>query len=279
MTLAASSPGTLSTAVFEDLRAMVEARYGIQLAGKEDMVRSRIGPLARRSPYPTVDEYVIGTMRRGTPTELSDLVDSLTTNHTHFHREAEHFDFLARSVLPPLLQARRQSHTLDLRMWCAAASTGQEPYQLAMIVNEVLGPEASRWKRDILATDISEGALELAREGLYKPEDIARLPDHRRARWFRKKGDRFAIDSSLRQQVVYRRLNLLRPNYPFRQAMDVVFCRNVMIYFDLPTRLDIVRKMHRVVAPGGYLFISLSETLPHDRDGLFQFVQPGVYRR
>lgn len=278
MTSAASDSG-LSQRVFEDLREWVETRYGIQLSGKEDMVRSRIGPLARRSSFPTVDEYVVGTMKGGSPEEISDLVDCLTTNHTHFHREAEHFDLLAKTVLPPLIQTRRDSGSKDIRMWCAAASTGQEPYQLAMIINEVLGSEGLRWKRDVLATDISEGALELARHGLYKPEDVARLPDMRQKRWLRRKGDRFVIDDELKRQVTYRRLNLLRPRYPFRQQMDVVFVRNVMIYFDLQTRLDIVRKMHQIIAPGGWLFISLSETLPHQRGGLFEFVQPGVYRR
>ncbi|MCB9668097.1 MAG: protein-glutamate O-methyltransferase CheR [Alphaproteobacteria bacterium] len=277
MTSAASK--VLSPQVFSELRALVEGRYGIQLEGKEDMVQSRIGPLARKSGLPDADTYIRHTLQRGSPAELSALVDSLTTNHTHFHREAEHFDVLAREALPPLIDMRRRTGDLDIRMWCAAASTGQEPYQLAMILNETLGPDASRWRRDLLATDISENALQKAREARYKPEDVERMPEQRTRRWMRREGDRYTVVPELQQQVVYRRLNLLRPSYPFKQPMDIVFVRNVMIYFDLPTRLDIVRKMHRVVAPGGWLFISLSETLPHERDGLFRFVRPGVYRR
>ncbi len=258
---------------------MVERRFGIQLGGKEDMVVSRLGPLVRRSPHPDMDSYVRAVLHRGKPGELSALVDSLTTNHTHFHREAEHFAFLADEVLPPLIEMRRRDDTRDLRIWCAAASTGQEPYQLAMIVNEVLGPEASRWQRDLLATDISEKALEQARKGWFRASDVERMPPERIRRWMRRDGDGYVVDPSLREQVLFRRMNLLRPSYPFKRPMDVVFCRNVMIYFDLPTRLDIVRKMARIIRPGGWFFISLSETLPHQRDGLFRFVRPGVYQR
>jgi len=269
---------SIGAEVYELLRETVQQRYGIVLEGRQEQVRSRLGGVARASGATSLDAYITAVMEGGNSEALSELVDRLTTNHTHFHREPIHFDVLADTALPPIIEARRNSGERDLRIWCAAASTGQEPYTLAMIVQELLGSEAASWKTDILATDISQSALDQARQGRYRELDVERLPPKRR-RWFDGEGSHRFIRKELKRQVLYRRMNLLRPRYPFSTTFDVVFCRNVMIYFDMETRTEVVERMATVIRPGGWLFISLSETLPRREDLGFKFVQPGVYRR
>lgn len=269
----------ISPGVYLQLRQMVEGRFGIQLGDKEVLVHGRLQGLARKKGFADVDAYIMATLSRGENNELSQLVDVLTTNHTHFHREAEHFSFLETKILPGLIRERREAKEHDIRIWCAAASRGQEPYTLAMILQEQLGGDADRWHADVLGTDISARSLEFARMGIYKPEDVARLPQARQSRWFKPADGGMQVVPQVRHKVLYRRLNLLRPAYPFKNRLDIVFCRNVMIYFDLPTRVNVVQRMAKVIAPGGWLFISLSETVPQDHGGWFSFVQPGIYRR
>ncbi len=269
---------TLETGAFSALQQLIEQAVGIRLEQRESMVESRLRKLARQHGHASVTAFIQDLLQAPTKERLSEVVDRLSTNHTYFHREAEHFERLP-AILEPLLAARRRTGHLDLRMWCAAASTGQEPYTLAMILREVLGADAPRWQSGLLATDISSDALAEAARGIYDADDVGRLPDSRQ-RWFRTLPDgRKQVDESLRRDVTYRRLNLIKGPFRFRAPFDVVFCRNVMIYFDLPVRIRLLQHMADVMAPDGWLFISLSETIPAGGDLPFRYVSPGLYRR
>jgi len=263
---------------FAALQDLIHQQVGIRLDDRESMVNARLRRLARKAGHAEVEPYLREVLADPSPERLSEVVDRLSTNHTFFHREPRHFEQLA-GVLRPVVERRREEGVRDLRVWCAAASFGQEPYTIAMVLREVLGPDAAKWSAGLLATDISSEALQIARQGLYDVDDVARLPAERQ-RWFGPVRDgRRQVRAEIRNDVTYRRLNLVHGPFAFRVPFDVIFCRNVMIYFDLEVRTELVRHLAEVLQPGGYLFISLSETLPQDRGLPFTYVSPGVYRR
>jgi len=263
---------------FAKLQTLIHEQVGIRLDDRQEMVTSRLRRVARAAGFDDVDDYITRVLANPSPERLSEVVDRLSTNHTFFHREAKHFEQLA-DVLQPLVAQRRQQGVRDIRLWCAAASFGQEPYQLAMILREVIGPEVSKWKAGLLATDISSDALATAKAGIYEEEDVAKLPPARQ-RWFLKTKDgKRKVRPELQRDVTYRRLNLVTGPFSFRVPFDIIFCRNVMIYFDLDVRTRLVHHLAQVLQPGGHLFISLSETLPQDRSLPFTYVSPGLYRR
>jgi chemotaxis protein methyltransferase CheR len=163
-------------------------------------------------------------------------------------------------------------------MWCAAASRGHEPYTLVMLQKEVLGREYDAWDAGLLATDISDQALKVAVRGRYPADEVGALPERLRS-YLHKVGEHeYEINHDVKKEVLYRKFNLHSPNYPFRKAFDVVFCRNVLIYFDTPTKLDVVRKIAEKLRVNGYLFVGLAESLGRDV-GTLRYVRPGIYRK
>jgi chemotaxis protein methyltransferase CheR len=203
---------------------------------------------------------------------LGRLIDRVSTNHTFFWRESEHLVHLRDVVLPELVRSGKR----DLRVWCAAAATGEEPWTLAMLITNAL---PTGWEGGLLATDISARALSTAQKGLYKAENVSRLPTALREKWMAPgPDDTLRIVDALRREVTWRRLNLIGAPFPYKRPMDVVFCRTVMIYFDEPTRQDVVRRIAHVTRPGGWLFIGHSETLGRT-DAVWRFERPGIYRR
>jgi chemotaxis protein methyltransferase CheR len=182
------------------------------------------------------------------------LAEVMSTNYTFFFREGESFDFIARNVFPAF--ARRGA-----RIWCAAASSGDEPYSLAMLANEVLGPEAQRTVK-ILGTDISERQLKLAEQGLYPAQQLGQLDAQRRQRWMRAVGlGQFEIAAELKQMCTFRRLNLTHAEWPFEQKFDLILVRNILYYFDPPLRSRILEQCFDVAEPGAWLITSLTEPL------------------
>ena len=223
-------------------------------------------------------EYIKRLENDSTGTELVLFLDCITTNKTDFFREPQHFDFLAKEILPKVdkLCGPRD----PLRIWSAASSTGEEPYTIAIILME----NRQYWQQrgvQILASDLSTQVLEHGRRGVYTMERAAHIPRPLLVRYFQRGRNRWEghvrIRRELREMVEFRRLNLMDP-FEFDRPFHIVFCRNVMIYFDKPTQERLVNKFHDCLVPGGYLFVGHSESLTGIRHRL-AFVRPAVYRR
>ncbi len=273
-------PLTISDEEFELIRRLIHGALGINLTSdKRSLVAGRLNFFLREKGYSDFHAYHEGIRKDTTGMELSELADRITTNHTFFNREKDHFDFLTRVVLPEITAEKRRRGSRSLKIWCAASSTGEEPYMLGMLIMEYLSLDYKNWDAGLLATDISDRALQEARLGVYNEEKIRNLPQALVARYFRKGPDgNYHAQSRLKEEITFRRFNLITPEYPFRSGFDVIFCRNVMIYFDTPTKDTLVQKMYQFTNPGGYFFVGHSESL--DRKTCpYQFVRPAIYRK
>ena len=247
---------------------------------KRVLVTSR---LARRLQNLRLDGYADYCALLRSPAgadELPLLIDRIATNHTHFFREPQHFDFLRDKFLPAW-RADPAARGGPLRVWSAASSTGEEPYSLAIHLAEHLAPaEKGAWQID--ATDISTRVLDQARQGVYAGERLQGLGAERVRRHFQKgEGDwagHFRVKPELRRRVQFHHLNLLEPPYPFPQPFHLVVCRNVMIYFDRPTQTDLVKHLTDWLVPGGHLFVGHSESLSNLKHP-FKPVQPAIFQK
>jgi chemotaxis protein methyltransferase CheR len=262
-----------------DLAAIVRLVYeksGITLhAGKRALVSARLQKRLRSTGVSSFREYVTLLHSDLTGEELTAMLDAITTNHTSFFREPQHFDYLAQVVLPPLVE--RRSPILG---WSAACSTGEEPYTIAMTVRQALGDDAARRVR-LLASDISTRAVTRAAAGVFRADRTADMPRHLVLKYFQKatgpEPGLLNITAPVRQMIEFRRLNLLHPPPP-GPPFDFIFCRNVMIYFDRTAQQRVIDALEGRLAPGGYLFVSHSESLNALRHGL-TWVAPAIYRR
>jgi len=265
---------------FELFRTLILKETGILLTDqKRSLVCARLAKRLRRLELSTFSQYY-DYLRTRDPggDERRELVNCITTNKTEFFREPHHFDFLRRRVLEPLARSAASGGQRKLRIWSAACSTGEEPYSLAMTVAEVLQPLGS-WDIRILASDIDTQVLERAALGRYPREAGEQLSPERRRRWCRgSTKDEFEIDPALRQLVTFRQINFVREPWPIRTRFDVIFCRNVMIYFGRDTQEKIYNRFHELLNPGGFLVAGHSENLlfmAHRFDAIGQT----VYRR
>jgi chemotaxis protein methyltransferase CheR len=271
---------TITDREFEQMRRLIYDRFGINLTEqKRSLLVGRLQKMIRDSGIGSFGDYYDALVNEPGETGLSELIDRVSTNHTYFNREKDHFDYLLQTALPAVTSALEKSNRRDLRIWCAGCSSGEEAYMLLILLQEFFGAGYGRWQAGLLATDISLRALAAAREGVYSQERLAALPPEWRSKYFRQIGpDRWQVSDKLRQEATFRRLNLMNPQFPFRQPFQIIFCRNVMIYFDSPTRDALVEKFHRALDPGGYLFIGHSETLGREQN-LFRYLQPAAYRK
>ncbi|QCX28564.1 CheR family methyltransferase [Nocardioides jishulii] len=246
---------SLSADAFAFVRDHVRAESAIVLdAGKVYLVDSRLMPLARACGHADVTEFVRHVQRTRDPVLLRRVVEALTTNETSFYRDNDPFVALRQDVLPALAARRPQRR---LRIWTAACSTGQEPYSVAMAVRET--PAIQRFYVDILGTDLSEEVLERARRAEYSQLEVNRgLPATTLVRHFQRSGASWKLNPEIASMVKFSRLNLTRPFGPIGQ-FDVVFLRNVLIYFDVETKRDVLRRVRQVMAPDGYLFLGAAE--------------------
>lgn len=262
----------ISDAEFANFRDFAYQKAGISLSdAKKGLV---CGRLAKRLKHYGLDSYgdYFKIIKSGqNPEEIQTALDLLTTNETYFFREPKHFDFLKNSIL-----AGRKPGAA-FRVWCAASSSGEEPYTLAMVLSEGLGD--SQW--EIVASDISTRVLEKARNGLYPMERASGIPAHHlKAHCLKGVGSQegmFLIGKRLRSRVSFRQINLVE-TLPDIGTFDVVFIRNVMIYFDMETKRQVVKRIMPLVKPGGYLVISHSESL-NGISNDFESVAPSIYRR
>jgi chemotaxis protein methyltransferase CheR len=257
---------------------LVYVSSGITLhSGKRALVTARLQKLLKQSGCGTFREYIRHLQDDKSGSELTAMLDAIATNHTAFFREPQHFEFLAKVVLPSL---RAREETTPILGWSAACSSGEEAYTIAMTAYEVFGGDSGRPLR-LLASDLSTKALTRAVAGIYKAERLDGVPRHLVPRYFEKGGDLPAgtvrIAERIRRVVEFRQLNLLEAPPPGR-PLDFIFCRNVLIYFDRSIQQGVVQRLEERLAPGGYLFTSHSESLNGVTHGL-TWVAPAVYRR
>lgn len=274
---------SLSKQEFSELQSFVHSTIGIWLPdGKMSMVEQRIRPLVVDAGLHSFGEFLKQRLtNQPKKADITAFVDRITTNHTYFARETEHFEFLRHTVLPEIckgIRARSQGSRPILRMWCSAASRGHEPYTLAMIQRQFLGSEYDSWDAGLLATDISDKSLKFAIRGRYAEDEVRALGPEMQRQFFFKSGDEWEVNPKLKNDVLYRHFNLNSPRYSFRRPFDIVFCRNVLIYFDMPTKLDVVRKICGQMQRGGYLFVGLAESLGREVGDL-KYLRPGIYQK
>ncbi|HEX7115051.1 MAG TPA: protein-glutamate O-methyltransferase [Steroidobacter sp.] len=268
----------LGDAEFDFIRHVVGANAGIVLGpNKRQLVQGRLARRLRELGLPSYEAYC-DYVRQAGPEELVGLINALTTNVTAFFREKHHFEALAAFMLPEAMQ--RNAASRRLRMWSAGCSTGEEAYCLAMTAAEVL-PRGARWDLKILATDIDSDVVRFAQEGIYPLDRLEAVSEERLRRWFQKGTGEHAghamVKPEVRELVTFRTLNLMH-GWPMRGPFDVIFCRNVMIYFDQATRERLVERFWQMLAPGGYLCIGHSESI-HAGSPLFRLVGKTIYRR
>ncbi|ADH85365.1 CheR family methyltransferase [Desulfurivibrio alkaliphilus] len=271
---------TISDREFSLIRNLVYERFGINLTEqKRSLVVGRLQKLLRTEGYQTFQEYHEALVADTSGAALDKLINRISTNYTYFNREQAHFDFFHQEVLPALINRQRANREQDLRIWSAGCSSGEEPYYLNILMMEQLGGEYAAWRAGVLATDISDQALCKARRGLYEDDQVSRLPLLLRNKYFdRQPNGSWQARENLRREVTFRRFNLMNRQFCFKKGFQVIFCRNVMIYFDTATRQALVRRFHHCLEPGGYLFIGHSETLGREQSD-FQYLMPAVYRR
>jgi chemotaxis protein methyltransferase CheR len=244
---------------YDFLRKCLKDRSGLVLSGdKQYLVESRLLPVARRAGLDGLGELV-STLKRGNADALmTTVVEAMMTNESLFFRDKTPFEHFRTMVMPALTAARRNSRTL--RIWCAAASTGQEPYSLAMALKE-MERDLSGWRIELLATDISNEVLEKARQGLYSQFEVQRgLPIQLLIKHFAQVGEAWQIAPEIRAMVKYRQLNLLA-DFSHLGMFDLVFCRNILIYFDQAAKIDLLNRLAKVVASDGFLVLGAAETV------------------
>jgi len=272
-----TAPGLvrISDDEFSDITRLVHDRFGISLGEKKKaLVRGRLNSHLRKQGFATFGDFYRSVCDDDSGQGLLTLVDRLSTNHSYFFRESDHFDHLVTEAVTSLDGAIGA----QFRIWSAGCAAGEEAYTLAMVLSEFAAEHRPRWKPAILATDISMGALLQAQGATYGESRVATVPERYR-KYFKRNGDgQFEVLDSIRNMVLFRRLNLMRPDYPFSNQFQVVFCRNVMIYFDHVTKTELSARFSRYVQPGGYLYIGHSETLGRSPAG-WQYVRPTVYQR
>ena len=267
----------ISEKEFRQLANYIKANYGIHLKDeKQTLVIGRLSNVLAEKNFTSFAEYFNYILADKTGEAVITLIDKITTNHTFFMREVDHFNYLKEKVLP---QLARDSKTKDLRIWSAGCSSGEEPYTLAMIIDEFFGMDKKWWDTKILATDISSKVLDIALEGIYSDDRIATIPAFWKLNYFEKlKDERSVLIPKIRNEVIYRKFNLMDKNFPFKKKFHVIFCRNVMIYFDNQTKIDLVKKFYDLMEPGGYLFIGHSESLNRNETE-YKYILPSVYRK
>ncbi|WP_286235701.1 CheR family methyltransferase [Thalassotalea sediminis] len=228
---------------------------------KREMVYRRLTRIVRERKLPSFSDYC-RLLRDNSEQETPFFINAITTNLTSFFREKHHFDYLLSHELPQLVQKNASSKRI--RIWSSACSTGEEPYSIAMTLYKVLKPYFSSWDVKVLATDIDSEVLAKAKSGIYAQNRIEDLPDDYKKAFFKrgtgKNSDNVIVDGCIQQLITFKQLNLLN-GWPMSGPFDVIFCRNVIIYFDKPTQLELFERYYEMLAPGGLLILGHSENL------------------
>ncbi len=259
------------------IRDYIKENYGINLADeKKSLIYSRLRSVLQQKGFEDFTQYFKYLVSDKTGEAVISFIDKITTNHTFFMREADHFYYFRDNVLP--LIEKKHSDTKDLRLWCAGCSSGEEPYTLQMIIQDYFKSKPG-WNTEILATDISTNVLTKAVNGIYTNESLKPIPDAWKKNYFKRYDDNNSIVcDELKSKVIFRKFNFMDKVFPFKKQFQVIFCRNVMIYFDNKTREELVQKFYNVTESGGFLFIGHSESLSRSNTG-YKYLIPAVYKK
>jgi chemotaxis protein methyltransferase CheR len=267
---------TITTDEFQAIVKYVKNYCGLDLKEKRHLVEGRLQNVLAQLGMASFGEYFRYVTADKSGQAVVDLLNKVTTNHTFFMRETEHFDFFRDRVLPYLETTVTNK---DLRIWSAGCSSGEEPYTLAMIIADHFKNRKHFWDSKILATDISRKALQTAGAAAYSAEQVDMLPEHWKKSYFTKTGPNgYTVANAIRNEVVFRAFNLMDAVFPFKKKFQVIFCRNVMIYFDMPTKQALIEKFYDFTEPGGYLFIGHAESINRETTK-YKYVMPAVYRK
>ena len=252
--------------------------FGINLSAKKVLVQGRLGNMLHDRGFKNYNDYLDAVMADKSGAEVTTILNKLTTNHTFFMREPEHYTFLKDTILPYMTQTCQKDHIL--RIWSAACSSGEECYTTAMLMDQYFGAEKAKWDTRILATDISQDVIGKAKRGIYTEEGMKGLSNEWKARYFNDLGGgKYEICQGIKDEVIFKTFNLMDPmpdKYKVK-PFDLIFCRNVMIYFDAPTKQALVNRFYDVVKPGGYFFIGHAESVNRG-ETKFDYIQPAIYR-
>lgn len=264
----------LTDSEFLEFVEYMQKNYGIDLSKKKILIEGRLSNLIARKGMSSFGEF-LDSIKKNNKEELTLLINKLTTNYTFFYREESHFKYL-REVILPYEENNNKSKTINI--WSAGCSSGEEPYTIAMVINDYFKFSANKWKVQILATDISENVLSKAREGIYSGDSIKSLPESYKKRYFVKIDDGFyQVSPEIKSQVTFKVFNLMDPIVA-KNKYDVIFCRNVMIYFNAETKMRLVNKFYEATKPGGYLMIGHAETIQRNQSK-YIYVNPAIYKK
>lgn len=271
---------SISQKEFRLLSELIYEKFGIRLTEqKRPLILNRLSKTLRKLGFKSFTDYYQYVLSDSSGNELSNLINSISTNHTFFYREEKHFDFFKKVGLPETIEELIKKKSRDLRVWSAGCSSGEEAYMLAILMLEYFGNEYALWDAGVLATDISQRVLDQAEEGIYAENKISKMPKSLLNKYFVKlKDDNWKVIDKIKKQVIFRRFNLQNEAFPFKRPFHVIFCRNVMIYFDRNTRNELIKKFYQFMEPGGFLFIGHSESIGREQE-FFRYIQPAVYQR
>ena len=264
----------LSDSEFDYFTKLVSQNYGIDLSQKRHLIEARLASELKTYGLQSFTQYIDMLKADKTSRIIESVINKLSTNYSFFSRETDHFDYLAKTVLPEMERSNKKT----LKIWSAGCSTGQEPYNIAMAIDSALGFKKSLWSIAITATDVSTDALSVASKGVYPESSLEVMPAAWKSNYMTKLPDgNFQVATNIKNMVSFKKFNLMDP-FPYSNYYDVIFCRNVMIYFKPQTAQQIVKKFYQANTPGGYFFISHSETI-NRFDNDYTYLFPSIYRK
>lgn len=247
--------------------------YGIDLSKKRILIEGRLSNMIEKKGMSSFSQY-LDNIKKNNKDEITVLINKLTTNYTYFYREENHFKYLKEAILP---YEEKNNKTKILNIWSAGCSSGEEPYTLAMVIDDYFKFAGNQWKIQILATDISENVLAKAREGVYSGDAVKNLPESFKKRYFEKINDKYQVVPDIKKHITFKVFNLMDPVIA-RNKYDVIFCRNVMIYFNAETKKNIVDKFYEANKAGGYLMIGHAETIQRNKSK-YLYINPAIYKK
>jgi len=266
----------ISDKEFKRLTEYLRENYGINLIKKRTLIESRLNNHMQRNGFDNYTDYLNYAVEDKSGREMSNIINILTTNYSYFMREWEHFRYFKEELLPEVMP---KVVGRDLRTWSAGCSSGQEPYTMAMLISDYLGGNKAGWDTKVLATDISLKALSVGKEGIYSDESLNGVPAGWKYSYFEKASNiDWRVKDSLKKEVIFRRFNLMDEHFPFKKKFHVIFCRNVMIYFNEQTKQTLIEKFYNSLENGGYLFIGQSESINRNENS-FKYVMPSIYKK
>jgi len=266
---------TLTEKDFLRLSSFIHKNFGINLSKKKQLIEGRLCSTLLAMGFTDFTPYVDFILTKATRNDIDIMLNKLTTNYTFFMREQMHFDYLKNTILPYLAQKKKDR---VLSVWSAGCSTGQEPYTLSILMKEFFEKDSKKWDTRVLATDISQNVLSQAQTGIYTADSLKEIPAEWTKKYFKQLADgRYEVAQELKTNVIFKTFNLMDP-ITFRLQFDVIFCRNVMIYFDQPTKDALVNRFYNATAPGGYLLIGHSESINRGETP-YQYIMPATYRK